>query len=85
MILVVYDVTEAKRLRKVAKLLEKYGLRVQNSTFELDKEDKLDVLKKLKKIINEEEGDKLYIFRISQKNEEKIELAEDRNLWSFVV
>ena len=41
MVLVVYDidmedkVSEAKRLRNIAKLCERYGVRVQNSVFEM--------------------------------------------------
>ncbi len=85
MILVVYDITSPSRLRKVSKILEKYGIRVQNSTFELDREHQGEILVKLKKIINEEENDKLFVFRISHKDGDKIELAEDKDLWSFVV
>lgn len=32
---VLYDIRDAKRLRKVAKIMESYGVRVQKSVFEL--------------------------------------------------
>jgi len=34
--LVCYDIADAKRLRRVAKILENYGLRVQKSFFQCD-------------------------------------------------
>ena len=34
--LIAYDITDKKRLRKLSKLLESYGLRVQYSVFEAD-------------------------------------------------
>ena len=34
--LVIYDICDAKRLRRVAKILESYGVRVQKSVFELE-------------------------------------------------
>ncbi len=85
LLLIVYDITEPKRLRKVARLLEKYGIRVQNSTFELERENYNEILEKLKKLIDEEEGDKIFIFKISGKNEEKTELAKDEKPWDFII
>ncbi len=85
MVLVVYDITDSKRLRKVSKLLEKYGLRAQNSTFELEEENYGEIINKLKKLINEEEEDKIFIFKISDKKDYKKELAKKRRLWDFVV
>ena len=85
MLLIVYDITEPKRLRKVARLLEKYGIRVQNSTFEVNRKVYEEILEKLKKIINEEENDKLFIFKISSKKEGKKELAKDKRPWDFIV
>lgn len=35
-ILVAYDIAEPKRLRRVAKLMNRYGVRVQKSVFECD-------------------------------------------------
>lgn len=36
MILVIYDVSNNKRRRKIVRLLESYGIRVQKSAFECD-------------------------------------------------
>lgn len=35
LILVIYDIVDNKRRRKMVKFLEKYGLRVQKSAFEM--------------------------------------------------
>ena len=34
--LVIYDITEPRRLNKVAKVIKDYGIRVQKSIFEVD-------------------------------------------------
>ncbi len=34
-VVLIYDITDARRLRRVAKLCEAYGVRVQKSVFEL--------------------------------------------------
>ena len=34
--LVIYDIRDSKRLRKVAKCMESYGMRVQKSVFEIE-------------------------------------------------
>lgn len=63
--LICYDITEPRRLRKTAKALEKMGIRVQYSFFELDVSPKglEKILSDLKKIINIKE-DKLYVYPI---------------------
>ncbi len=54
MYLVVYDITDKKRLNKIARIMDKYGTRVQKSVFECElTKDKLlqlraDIEKKLK-------------------------------------
>jgi CRISPR-associated protein Cas2 len=69
MVLITYDVnteTESgkKRLRKVAKLCEDYGQRVQNSVFEclVDPVKFAELRKKLEKIINLENDSVRYYF-----------------------
>lgn len=34
--LIIYDITDNKRRRKVSKILEKYGIRIQFSAFECE-------------------------------------------------
>ena len=80
--LVIYDICNVKRLRKVAKYLENIGLRVQNSTFELSKET---LMKPINKIYNElielcEEEDKIFIFKIKKKQD--IRLKTDN--WDMI-
>ena len=78
-ILITYDVCTAdpageKRLRKVAKLCERYGMRVQNSVFEvLVDAAQLAVLKaELKKLIDPEE-DSVRFYRLGNSYENKID------------
>lgn len=54
MFLVTYDISSPKRLRRVARLMEKYGGRAQKSVFECDisNERLLQLQKKVKKVIN---------------------------------
>lgn len=56
--LAVYDIAHPKRLRKVAKILLDYGVRVQYSKFEIDpaNENVYSVLKKrIMEVIDEQE------------------------------
>lgn len=54
MFLITYDISSPKRLRRVARLMEKYGGRAQKSVFECDlsNERLFQLQKKLKKIID---------------------------------
>lgn len=79
LLVVTYDVDTtdsagAKRLRKVAKLCEKYGMRVQNSVFEvLVDASQLVVLKnELRKIIDTEH-DSVRFYRLGNSYQGKIE------------
>jgi CRISPR-associated protein Cas2 len=56
--LVAYDITDDKRLHKVAKTCEDFGVRVQYSVFEcrLDEESFTDFWLKLLAVIDEEEA-----------------------------
>ncbi|MBQ0134227.1 MAG: CRISPR-associated endonuclease Cas2 [Clostridiales bacterium] len=78
-VLITYDVCTsdpagAKRLRKVSKLCERYGMRVQNSVFEvLVDAAQLAVLKaELKKIIDLE-TDSVRFYRLGNTYENKID------------
>lgn len=60
--LVCYDVADPKRLRRVAKRMQDFGLRVQKSVFECWLSDaRLDELKEsVAKIVDEKEDDVRY-------------------------
>ena len=66
-ILAVYDVhgteeSDKKRLRKVAKICEKYGIRVQSSVFEINTtpKDYISIKAELEKIISAEDSIRFY-------------------------
>lgn len=62
-----YDIADPKRLCKVAKTLENYGLRVQKSFFECEMQENIkeQLLKKLLDIINKKE-DSLVVYPLCQ-------------------
>jgi CRISPR-associated protein Cas2 len=79
MVLVTYDVDftqpkGAKRLRKVAKLCERYGVRVQNSVFEMlvDPAQLAQIKVSLSEIIDMK-ADSVRFYRFGSKWETKIE------------
>lgn len=80
MLVVTYDMntTEAageKRLRKVAKICEKYGVRVQNSVFEvLVDAAELVVLKSLLSDVIDNENDSVRFYRLGNSYQHKIEV-----------
>lgn len=71
--LIIYDITDAKRLAKIARIMENYGTRVQKSVFEIFSNDK--VLKNLKSDILQvlNEHDSVIFFEICQRDWEKTE------------
>lgn len=80
MILLTYDVDFTKpngagRLRKVAKLCEQYGVRVQNSVFEImiDPAQLISFKSELTKIIDEK-SDSVRFYRLGNKWETKIDI-----------
>lgn len=79
MVLVTYDVDfsqpqGAKRLRKVAKLCERYGVRVQNSVFEMlvDPAQLVQIKESLSEIIDMK-ADSVRFYRLGSKWETKID------------
>ncbi len=80
MLVVTYDVNTmeaagAKRLRKVAKICEKYGVRVQNSVFEvLVDAAQLVVLKSLLSDVIDKENDSVRFYRLGNSYQHKIEV-----------
>jgi CRISPR-associated protein Cas2 len=69
--LVIYDIRDIKRLRKVAKIMLDYGIRVQKSVFEI--ECSKDIINKLKKEIHSiiTENDFVVYFSICEKDWQK--------------
>lgn len=65
MYVIAYDIFSTIRLQKVAKLMESYGIRVQNSIFECDisESDIKDLRQKLKEILSDE--DLVYIYQLT--------------------
>ena len=79
MMVVTYDVNTAsaggeKRLRKVARICEKYGIRVQNSVFEimLDASQFVVLKDSLEKVIDLE-NDSVRFYRMGNTWEQKVE------------
>lgn len=79
LLLITYDVNTTtidgeKRLRKVAKLCEKYGIRVQNSVFEVlvDGAQLVKLKAQLEKLIDQE-NDSVRFYKLGNSYEHKIE------------
>lgn len=71
--LVCYDIADPKRLRLIAKNLEKYGIRVQYSFFEVDASQKmLDALLDNIKTVMDFKEDKLYVYPICSVCKERV-------------
>jgi len=66
--LVCYDIADEKRLKKIAKYMEKNSTRIQNSVFlypKVTKERLLNLVEKLQKLINHDEDDvRIYLVDI---------------------
>jgi len=73
--LVTYDIPSNKRRRRLASILEDYGLRVQKSVFEIwiDEADKRRLLKRLKKLIKPQE-DSVRLYRLCELCQRKIQV-----------
>ncbi len=67
--LVAYDITDGKRLHKVARICEDYGVRVQYSVFEchLDEDEFVDFWLQLLEVIDEKE-DRLVAYKIDARS-----------------
>ncbi len=58
--IVSYDIREGKRLARLARYLEKYAMRIQNSVFYLasvNQNELLDIIKNMEQIIDLDEDD----------------------------
>ncbi|RZD17176.1 MAG: CRISPR-associated endonuclease Cas2 [Candidatus Acididesulfobacter guangdongensis] len=69
--LVIYDIRDIKRLRKVAKIMLNYGIRVQKSVFEI--ECSKNILNRLKEEIHNiiNENDFVVYFNVCEKDWQK--------------
>ncbi len=79
LLVIAYDVNTSnssgeKRLRKVAKICEKYGMRVQNSVFEVlvDSAQLITLKSTLEKIIDPQQ-DSIRFYRLGNSYQNKIE------------
>lgn len=56
--LVIYDIRDEKRLARIAKLMEQYGVRVQKSVFEMecDESTVAEMRKRAKEILEKEDS-----------------------------
>ena len=86
MLVVTYDVNTlsssgAKRLHKVAKICEKYGVRVQNSVFEVlvDATQLLKLKSELKEAIDSE-SDSIRFYRLGNSYQGRIETMGKKTL-----
>jgi len=65
MTLVIYDIASDKRRRKVVKILESYGNRVQESAFELEiRPTEMRTLKKKLNFVIEDDEDNIRIYQL---------------------
>ena len=57
--IVAYDISDAKRLRRVAKILEKIGVRIEYSLFfvRASKEEMIEIAMEIAEVINKEVDD----------------------------
>ena len=63
-IVVSYDISDDKRRRKVAKIMEGYGYRVQYSVFECDLEPKklVELMRRLSPLVKEKEWESIRFY-----------------------
>lgn len=77
--LISYDIVSDKRRAKIAKILERYGVRIQFSVFESDlSKSKLNELKKELKVFVDNKKDSLIIFPMCDKCYEKLEFLGNK-------
>ncbi|MCQ2534353.1 MAG: CRISPR-associated endonuclease Cas2 [Clostridia bacterium] len=61
--LIIYDIADNKRRYRISRIMESYGIRVQESAFEfwLSRPKYLELLSKCKKVIQAEDSIRIYI------------------------
>jgi len=70
MVVVAYDISDEKRLGKVARFLEKHGVRVQKSVFELDMslKEANKIFKEIERMIDIE-SDIFFMYSVKDKED----------------
>lgn len=82
--LIAYDITNAKRLRKVARICEDFGVRLERSVFEcyLGMSDFSKMWKKLEEVVADSCGDQVVAYPIGKVHEDDIRvLGVERMHW----
>jgi CRISPR-associated protein Cas2 len=80
MYVIAYDITDTKRLRKVAKYCESVGIRVQNSIFECDIDNIEEIKKDLNKICKDD--DKIFFYKSVHYKKE--EIRKKTSFWEMI-
>lgn len=75
LVIITYDIADEKRLRKVAILMEDYGIRVQRSVFEclIEERQVIQLIDKLMKIIEVKE-DSTRIYRMCGNCQDRVQI-----------
>lgn len=72
LVLIAYDVADAKRLRRVARVMQSYGVRVQRSVFEcrISYKHLDELMKKISSVIKHRE-DRVHLYRLCDTCQER--------------
>jgi len=84
---VCYDIADVKRLRKIAKCLEKHAFRIQKSVFFYPRASQANIfalVDELEKIIDEKDDD-IRIYYVDIKNSIALESGIDLNNFNFIL
>lgn len=75
-IVISYDISSNKRRRKVAKILEGYGYRVQYSVFECDLEPKklAEVIRRLKPLVRAQQWESVRIYPLHADSADQVQI-----------
>ncbi|GAB4180067.1 MAG: CRISPR-associated endonuclease Cas2 [Roseiflexaceae bacterium] len=75
--IICYDITEPKRLQRIAKILEGHGQRVQYSVFECDLTDRQyrELRRRLGRVVQVSEGDSLRFYQLCAPCSQSVEVV----------
>lgn len=87
-VLIAYDIGNAKRLRKVARVMQSFGVRVQRSVFECRiNQAQLDALLARVKLVIKPKEDRIHLYQICENcqarmaNHGRVALTADPETW----